>query len=59
MACVPWALLLGAQIPEGWRKDLIFLFLPAFTVAGLYWIRWWAIRAPQTWLERATIREYQ
>lgn len=56
---VPWALLLGAGIPARLRDDLLFLFLPVFTVAGLYWIRWWAIRPPRTWLERATIPEYR
>lgn len=56
---VPWALLLGAGIPAGLREDLIFLFLPLFTVTGLYWIRWWAIRPPRTWLERATVAEYR
>jgi hypothetical protein len=56
---VPWALFLGAGIPAGLREDLIFLFLPLFTVTGLYWIRWWAIRPPRTWLERANVAEYR
>jgi hypothetical protein len=28
-------------------KEIIFLFLPLFTLVGLYWIRWWAIRPPR------------
>ena len=33
--------------------DLIFFFLPFFTVIGLYWIRWWALRPPRTWQDLA------
>lgn len=29
----------------------LFLFLPVFTVIGLYWIRWWAIRPPRVWAD--------
>lgn len=28
-------------------QEIIFLFLPLFTLVGLYWIRWWAIRPPR------------
>jgi hypothetical protein len=28
-------------------KEINFLFLPLFTLVGLYWIRWWAIRPPR------------
>jgi hypothetical protein len=28
-------------------QNITFLFLPLFTVVGLYWIRWWAIRPPR------------
>jgi len=55
----PWYLLLKASIASQQRDDLLFLFLPVFTVIGLYWIRWWAIRPPRTWLERATRSEYR
>jgi len=41
---LPWLLylLVGAI-----SLKLIFLFLPLFTLIGLYWIRWWAIRPPR------------
>jgi hypothetical protein len=32
---------------------LIFLFLPLFTLLGLYWIRWWAIRPPRIFTDLA------
>jgi hypothetical protein len=35
-------------------NEILFLFWPIFTVLGLYWIRWWTLRPPRTWLERAT-----
>jgi hypothetical protein len=35
-------------------NETLFLFWPLFTVLGLYWVRWWMLRPPRTWLERAT-----
>ncbi len=34
-------------------QESLFLFLPVFTLAGLYWIRWWALDAPRTWSDMA------
>jgi hypothetical protein len=45
---VPWSLSL---IPDQIAQSIIFLFLPLFTVIGLYWIRWWAIRPPRIWTD--------
>lgn len=52
---LPWALYfiavpLYGQIANG----LMFLFLPLFTVIGLYWIRWWAIHPPRVWADTRT-----
>lgn len=55
----PWAVSLGTFVPPGLRQQVIFLLLPGFTVAGLYWTRWWAIRPPRTWLERVSVPEYR
>ena len=55
----PWFLFFDSALSLQLRQDVIFLFLPIFTVVGLYWVRWWAIRPPLTWLERATHPEYQ
>jgi hypothetical protein len=51
---VPWAVHLFA-LPRFGKiaNDLVFLFLPLFTVIGLYWIRWWALRPPRTWKDLA------
>lgn len=48
----PWALYLFA-VPRygGLAEEFLFLFLPVFTVLGLYWIRWWAIRPPRVWAD--------
>ncbi len=56
---IPWVLVANRSISFQMRADLLFLFLPVFTVLGLYWIRWWAIRPPRTWFERATRAEFQ
>lgn len=49
---VPWAFYVQWSTLRDQRfYDYLFLFYPIFTVVGLYWIRWWFIRPPRTWLE--------
>lgn len=36
---------------EPLRRAILILVLPSLLLVGLYWIRWWAIRPPRTWLE--------
>ncbi len=37
---------------DPFRADgLIFLLLPALTIVGLYWMRWYVVRPPRTWLD--------
>ena len=53
---LPWAIYFFAiprfaQIAE----QILFLSYPVIAVIGLYWIRWWAIRPPRTWFDRARI----
>lgn len=31
--------------------EILFLSFPVFTVIGLYWIRWWALRPPRLWVD--------
>jgi hypothetical protein len=50
---IPWALSL---FPFKFAKEATFLFLPVFTIIGLYWIRWWAIRPPRIWTDLAPPR---
>jgi len=53
---VPW-LLFTQGAPQSIRlqtQEALFLFWPLFALLGLYWIRWWMIRPPRTWLDRAT-----
>ncbi|MCJ7434317.1 MAG: hypothetical protein MUO77_12590 [Anaerolineales bacterium] len=55
---IPWLIFLQA-VPRFGHKalEILFLFLPALTVIGLYWIRWWALHPPRTWAdERGNIR---
>jgi hypothetical protein len=52
---VPWALyLFSMPILATISQEVIYLFLPVFTVLGLYWIRWWAIRPPRVWADALT-----
>ncbi|MEW6028307.1 MAG: hypothetical protein AB1554_02365 [Chloroflexota bacterium] len=32
---------------------LTFLAIPLLTILSLYWVRWWAVRPPSTWLDEA------
>jgi|CXWL01.1.fsa_nt_gi hypothetical protein len=51
---VPWAVYFFALPRLGQiADDVLFLFLPLFTLIGLYWIRWWAIRPPRVWADLA------
>ncbi|MBL8051328.1 MAG: DUF2029 domain-containing protein [Anaerolineales bacterium] len=45
----PW--LLYFINPTQFAQEILFLFLPLFTVIGLYWIRWWALRPPRVWAD--------
>lgn len=46
----PWALYLFSPLTN-LTGDLLYLFLTLFTVIGLYWIRWWALRPPRLWAD--------
>ncbi|MCQ3939039.1 MAG: hypothetical protein DPW18_18625 [Chloroflexi bacterium] len=48
---LPWAAYFLALPRYG---EMTFLFLPLFTVIGLYWIRWWALRPPRVWADLAS-----
>ena len=49
---VPWALYLFSPTNlTAISDEVLFLFLPLFTILGLYWIRWWAIRPPRVWAD--------
>jgi len=51
---VPWAgYFFGLPRFDRLAREIMFLFLPLFTIIGLYWIRWWAIRPPRTWADLA------
>ncbi|GAB4538247.1 MAG: hypothetical protein Fur002_01430 [Anaerolineales bacterium] len=45
---IPWALASLSNL-----RPALFLFLPVFTLIGLYWVRWWALRPPRTWADLA------
>lgn len=47
---IPWAVyFLAVPRLDGLAREILFLFLPLFTIIGLYWIRWWVIRRPRVW----------
>ena len=45
----PW--LLYFLNPITLTQEILFLFLPLFTLIGLYWIRWWALSPPRVWAD--------
>ncbi|MFN8381579.1 MAG: hypothetical protein U0V02_06550 [Anaerolineales bacterium] len=54
---LPWVVFFFALPRFGEiTQEMMFLFLPLFTVIGLYWIRWWAIRPPRIWSDLASRR---
>jgi hypothetical protein len=54
MFATPWLLdLLAVERFGRIAEEILFLFMPIFTLAGLYWIRWWALRPPRTWVDLA------
>jgi len=57
---LPW-LIFVQGVPSGFglsENETVFLFWPLFAFIGLYWIRWWMIRPPRTWLDQVG-RAYQ
>jgi hypothetical protein len=53
---LPWAIY-SLAIPSFGKiaEEFLFLFYPVLTLLGVYWIRWWAIRPPRTWFDRAKV----
>lgn len=52
-----WIALLAGSWGLAWRAAEVpawLLLLPALAVLGLYWMRWWAVRPPRTWLDRVS-----
>ena len=46
--------LLRWQLTDWFLADALnYLLLPALTILGLYWIRWYVVRPPRTWLDSA------
>jgi hypothetical protein len=31
---------------------ILFITVPLLCVIGLYWVRWWAIHSPRTWIDQ-------
>jgi hypothetical protein len=52
-----WMLTIGLSFLGAYRAltDILMLALPISLVVGMYWMRWWAVRPPRTWLD--TVRE--
>jgi hypothetical protein len=52
---VPWVLYTQG-VPQGIDlsvDEILFLFWPISSLIGLYWMRWWMIRPPRTWMDQA------
>lgn len=49
---IPWIVFLVDPPPFGdMKENFLYMFNPMLAVLGLYWIRWWFIRPPRTWLD--------
>jgi hypothetical protein len=49
---VPWILFIAGSHRLDVIGNILFISLPALMVVCLYWIRWWAIRPPRTWVDQ-------
>ncbi len=50
---VPWLLFAGSHsASRKMAESILFVLFPALTIFGLYWMRWWSIRPPRTWLDQ-------
>ena len=50
-----WVWHLSALNAAAQLRTVLFFASPVFLLLCLYWVRWWAIRPPRTWLD--TIQE--
>jgi hypothetical protein len=49
---IPWLLAARwAVLQDAIAYDYLFLFYPLFSIAGLYWTRWWFLRPNRTWMD--------
>lgn len=46
---LPWFIYIFNPIELS--QEMLYLIPSVFTVIGLYWIRWWAIRPPRVWAD--------
>lgn len=37
--------------------DLLSILPPVAAILGLYWMRWWVLRSPRTWIDQVGIRK--
>jgi hypothetical protein len=51
-----WIVYLLNVLPYDINREFLFMFLPVITILGLYWIRWWMIRLPRTWIDQVSSR---
>lgn len=57
MILIPYGLYYQTlQTPGRLYADLIKILPPVLTLAGLYWMRWWAVRPPRIWADQIGTR---
>ncbi len=55
---VAWLFSFGyLALPSLPASEALYLFLPLTALLGLYWMRWWIIRPPRTWLDHLSTLE--
>ena len=54
---IPYALYIRTvQIYDPLVTDILAVLPPIAAIAGLYWMRWWALHAPLTWSDQLGVR---
>ena len=54
---IPFGLYIATMVVrERIYSDLLKVLPPVSAIVGLYWMRWWVVRSPRTWLDQMEAR---
>jgi hypothetical protein len=52
-----WMYIQSVYVYSPLYLDLLSVLPPVATIAGLYWMRWWVLHSPRTWIDQMGIRK--
>jgi len=55
---IPFGLYLQTvKVYNPFYSELLAVLPPVAAIVGLYWMRWWVLRSPRTWIDQVGIRQ--